>query len=64
MPEKTNERFFEEALLLLRRQLEALSTLIWIWTKIEPDDGSWLFKLVNKYNINKNTQEQCKDNKK
>ena len=39
--EKSNQRFFEEALLLLWRQLTSLSILAWIWKKeIEPDDES------------------------
>ena len=37
--EKGNQRFFEEALLLLWRQLTSLSILAWKWKrKIEPDD--------------------------
>ena len=39
--EKSNQRFFEEALFLLWRQLTSLSILAWIWEKkIEPDDES------------------------
>ena len=39
--EKSNQRFFEEALLLLWRQLTSLSILAWIWKKeIQPDDES------------------------
>ena len=39
--EKGNQRFFEEALLLLWRKLTSLSILAWKWKwKVEPDDES------------------------
>ena len=44
--EKSNQRSFKEALLLLWTQLKSLSILAWIWKKIEPTDES--LKLVNK----------------
>ena len=36
--EKSNQRFFEEVLLLVWRQLTSLSILAWIWKKVEPVD--------------------------
>ena len=36
--EKSNQRFFEEVLLFLCRQLVSLSILVWIWKKVEPVD--------------------------
>ena len=36
--EKSNQRFFEEVLLLLWRQLASLSILAWIWKEVEPVD--------------------------
>ena len=46
--EKSNQRFFEEVLLLLWMQLSSLSILAWIWKKIEPDDESKSLKFANK----------------
>ena len=36
--DKSNHRFFEEALLLLWRQLASLSILAWVWEEVEPVD--------------------------
>ena len=46
--EKSNQRFFEEVLLLVWRQLASLSILAWIWKKVEPVDKLQSLKLVNR----------------